>query len=167
MQSPTARPTVPGRKGQGELRLTAALFCERILQEKDESLSAIRIADRITVDVVAQADIPNGVAIPIPTVLLLVFRKERGVEGRHHITVNGEDPKGLSVFTGQADVVIAEGEGKGANLILRFQFGAKVGGFYWFNVEADGQQMTRIPLEVVITRAGASALARDDSRGQR
>jgi hypothetical protein len=74
--------------------VNVAAFCERVLQEKDNVLSAIRIVDQINVQAlgdVAPEDLPAGSTIQST---LLVMLKAGDARGPQTIQVVIEDPAG-------------------------------------------------------------------------
>lgn len=126
--------------------LTAALICERILQEQDGVISAIRIIDRIT----RVANVPGDSAFEqfqTPIAILICF-KSGAARGRHNVTMQVEKPSGEQ---GPATVfpVQMEGEDRGVNLVLNTMFEPDQEGLYWFDVGFDDERVTRMPLRVV------------------
>src|SRR5271166_3419843 len=72
--------------------LTAAVLCERVLIEKDDSISAIRIADKLTLQLR-----PGGLpadAKPLVAITLLVAVKSKEPVGESEIIVNAIRPSG-------------------------------------------------------------------------
>jgi len=132
------------------LRLNAALICERVLEEKDGTLSIIRIADRLAIEVAGQLSDSDEPLVRVPGVLVLVFKRDTENASEHRINVSGTDSSGREVLSVEAPLRIAAGAGQGFDLIVPLAFPVSGGGLYWVNVAADGQLLTRIPIEVVI-----------------
>ncbi len=130
--------------------LTAALLCEKVLQEKDGILSAIRIVDRIIAT--AQGSQPP---VQMPPVLVnitaLLMLKSGEVRGSDTIKVQPVAPSGLRSPEISWPIFL-EGEDRGANVILQVAFQAMEEGLYWFDVTFKDELLTRIPLRVVYQR---------------
>jgi hypothetical protein len=134
--------------------LVAALLCEKILQEKDEIVSIIRIVDRITVTVPA-ATSPETLP-PIPLNLnAFISLKSGNARGRHTIKWRTETPSGITLPE-QLLPALFEGEDRGVNLILALNMIVDQEGVYWFDVLLEDQLLTRIPLRVLYQRIGQS-----------
>ena len=129
--------------------ITAALLCEKVLQEKDESLTVVRIADKLQYAL----QIPTGDASlkdikPIVNVQGLVSIKSGPVTGDHTIKIAVERPNGerKEIFTFPVKFL---GKDHGQNIILNMGLGVDQDGFYWFDVLFDDEVLTRIPLQVM------------------
>jgi hypothetical protein len=157
MSTPEARPP---ESPPGGPYLSAALLCERVLQEGDGVLSIIRVVDRLIQSAVgpgAPDDMP-----PFPVNLTLVVLLKSGeARGRHTVRLAIEAPSGELLPDAGSLPVLLEGEERGVNLLLNLGFIAEQEGLYWFNVHFGTQDvlLTRIPLRVVYQpqRLGASA----------
>jgi hypothetical protein len=136
--------------------LAAALFCETILQDKnDETLSAIRIVDclKIALPPHTPAELPSkDRPIPVAVTLLLIFRSGDN-PGEHEVRIDIESPTGekkagfyrqRATFTGP--------ENGGHNFRVNILLGAIKGGLFWFDVYVDDKRMTRMPYRVEVTR---------------
>ncbi len=132
--------------------LAAAFLCEKILQEKDEIVSIIRIVDRVTVtvpDVTSPETLP-----PVPLSLsAFISLKSGNAKGRHTIKWTAETPSGIKLPE-QLLPALFEGEDKGVNLILALNMIIDQEGVYWFDVLLEDQLLTRIPLRVLYQRIG-------------
>jgi hypothetical protein len=74
--------------------LTAALLCEKVLQEKDGILSAIRIVDRIIAT--AQGSQPPEQMPPVPVnITALLMLKSGNIQGSHTIKIQPVAPSGF------------------------------------------------------------------------
>lgn len=124
--------------------LTAALLCEKVLQEKDESLSVIHLADKITY---ATVGMPAGVK-PAAQISGLLCLKSGPVTGDHTVKIVVENPTGdrKEVFSMPVTLL---GNDHGANVIMNITLGIEVDGLYWFDVVFDDDVLTRIPLVVM------------------
>jgi hypothetical protein len=132
-----------GKKSKtGRPLLAGALFCEKILEEKDNVLSVIRIVDVITLP--KPPDLPpgpEGQPAPVPIAQLLAF-----------LSFKSGDAKGESLL--QLSVVMPSGKRQPAStstpmtflggnhgVIVRAPVFAPVAeeGLYWYEVRVDGR----------------------------
>lgn len=148
--------------------LMAAFFCERILEEKDGVLSAIRIVDRITAQ--AQFAHPSGVVVqalpgvappekmppfPINLIALVAF-KAGAAAGTFNLELLPRNPAGMKMPGISFPILVEGGEDRGINVRLQVNFVAETEGLYWFDVLLDGTLVTRIPLRVLYQRISMS-----------
>ena len=134
--------------------LVAALLCEKVLQEKDETISVIRLVDRIAVTVNALA---SSEAMPPTPINLnaLISLKSGLAKGRGTVKWRVETPSGLKL-PDQLLPVLFEGDDRGVNLIVTLNMLIEQEGVYWFDVILDEQLLTRIPLRILYQRIGQS-----------
>src|SRR5436853_6252033 len=97
--------------------LTAALICEKILREKDEVISIIRIIDRITVTI--RGTSPPETPPPPITVNCNAFiaLKSGSTTGKRTLKWMLEAPSGTETPE-QLIPILLEGEDRGVNLVL-------------------------------------------------
>lgn len=136
--------------------LIAALVCERVLIEKDNVMSVIRIIDRINVTA-AGPDAPDEMPeVPLNHTLFLSF-KSGAARGPVPVKVTMTLPSGIDhsrpLFEG---TIHFEGGVKGHNHVTLMQGNLKVPGPYWLNVYVSDDLVTRTPLEVVYTTSKVS-----------
>jgi hypothetical protein len=128
----------------GGPHLQAALICERVLQEQDGVVSAIRIIDRVFF-------ILGGDGQPLsprhPITFLISF-KAGSARGRFTVEVRREKPSGEQGPGFEAPVFF-EGEERGVNLVINAEFEPDQEGLYWFDVLFEGDRVTRIPLRAI------------------
>jgi hypothetical protein len=134
--------------------LNAALLCERVLQEKDEVISIIRIVDRITLTTHASLSPESLPPMPINLYALIAF-KSGSAKGRHTLKWITETPSGIRLPE-QLLPVLFEGEDRGVNLVLNINMVVDQEGIYWFEVLLEDQFLTRIPLRILYQRIGQS-----------
>jgi hypothetical protein len=134
--------------------LIAALLCERVLQEKDETVSIIRMIDRITLTAPASQSPETLPPLPLNLTLFLSF-KSGSARGRNTIKLRIETPSGLKLPE-QLIPILFEGEDRGANLILALNMVVDQEGVYWFDILLEEEFITRIPLRVLYQRVGQS-----------
>lgn len=133
--------------------LKAALICESVIEEKDGVLSLIRVVDRFILSAQAQggqlpAEMP---AIPLKMNVVLMMTSG-SARGSHNVTLDLEDPSGLSVQRLSTVSVLFEGEDRGCNVITQMQLVLKLEGLYWILVRMDDEFFTRIPVRIVFAR---------------
>lgn len=124
--------------------LATAVICERVLQEQDGVISAIRMVDRVFF--VADPD-GNLLQAQHPIWFLITF-KAGAARGSYTVEIRREKPSGEEGPLIQAPVLF-EGEERGVNLIIQGAFEPDQEGLYWFEVLFEGNRVTRIPLRAI------------------
>lgn len=135
--------------------LNSALICEKVLQERDGVLSAIRIIDRLT-HTTPGANLDVMDPFPYQFYLLLGFKSGEAL-GNYQVSIHPVKPEGTEKvppanysvnFEGPAD------RGVGICAVMQVQF--NVPGLWWFDIylaELTGlkriRRVTRIPLRIV------------------
>lgn len=130
--------------------LAAAFLCERILQEKDDVVTAVRIVDTLFVSVPPNMSAELGKPV-IQITALLAFKKASpgsGVE-KHRATVRLHSPSGKEHPENSSDLLFQAGDVAGSNLILNMNMLVEEFGLFWLDVSVDGELMTRIPFRVL------------------
>lgn len=133
-----------------------AALCERVLQEKDGVLSIIRVIDRFTITTsgpAAPAEMPPG-NIQFTIVVVLT---SGAVRGKYNLRIVPTSPSGKELSELSAGVLL-EGEDRGVNVVLNGQMLVSEEGLYWFDVFAEEQLLTRIPLRLVYQRLSQGQL---------
>ncbi|HEY3927259.1 MAG TPA: hypothetical protein VGL89_02685 [Candidatus Koribacter sp.] len=124
--------------------VSAALLCEKIIQDKnDDLISLIRIADRIFYRVEGLG-LPEGVK-PMIALQAFISLKAGPVTGDHVIKIESVNPKGERRGTVTFPTTL-QGEDNGQNIILNLNVGIDHDGLYWFDVLFDDELLTRIPV---------------------
>jgi hypothetical protein len=143
----------PGSHTTGP-HLLAALICEKVLNEQDGVLSAIRIIDRIQQTAVGP-DAPEQMQpFVVDNLTLLITIKSDQARGRYGIKVRPEEPSGVQLPPMEQAITIQPGP-TGVNLIMPFVLAIQAEGVYWFDVFLTGpapqadRLLTRVPLEVI------------------
>src|ERR1700674_1224195 len=134
--------------------LVAALLCEKGLQERNETISVIRMIDRVTLSVNA---LGSPETMPSTTINLnaLISLKSGSARGRGTVKLRMETPSGLKL-PDQLLPVLFEGDDRGVNLIIAFNMVIDQEGVYWFDVMLDERLLTRVPLRILYQRIGQS-----------
>lgn len=129
-----------------------ATICEKVLQEADGVISAIRCIDRLMIS--AQALDGGSAPEELPEgkvgVTLLVMLKADDAKGRHPVAVRVQLPSGVYTPAQQFDAMF-EGDERGVNLIMNLQLDA-IEGLYWFEVSVNGALLSRVPLRLMYQR---------------
>jgi len=138
--------------------LTAALLCEKVLIEQDGSVSVIRIADRVQLQMqgppgvgLAGMAMPPGSGEPVPIFNLNCFvaLKSGPAIGDYTLRMTFLTPSGNVQGTPIEHNVKLLGKDTGQNLITQLYIAAQEEGLYWVIVTIDDMELTRIPLIVV------------------
>lgn len=133
--------------------LQAAFFCERLLQEVDGVLSAIRIVDQVTAQFSDPRPTPAVSTVPLSLTFLLSFKSGRA-RGTRHLVVemapsDGPSPSRPSQEY-QQTIVFDGPDDRGDTIIMPIAIHAAKAGTYWFNVYLDKRLVTRVPLRVEV-----------------
>ncbi len=128
--------------------VTQAIFCERVLQEKDGVLSPIRVIDTVTTRVVPlseeakqQVQKPDKVSRKLYALLTI---KSGGVKGKRTVRLACE-----SLSLEMSMPIVLEGGYHGMNLVIEMNLEIPEG-VHWFSVYVSGRLATRFPLRAVI-----------------
>lgn len=139
-----------GDQEYGGPYLQAALFCDKVLQEKDGVISAIRIIDRITVTVSGNAP-PEKMPLSRINVTALLSFKSGFYKGSTEIKLIGRNPS-QQVFAETLLPILLEGDERGTNTVLEMTIEVSEDGLYWFGVLVGNRLMSKMPLRVVYQR---------------
>lgn len=131
--------------------VSAAFVCERVLQEQDGVLTAVRIVDTFTMS--SPEDGPQMVPIGVE-LTLLVMLKSGDVQGSSHVELRLRFPSGKIQELGKHAITLKGGE-HGANIIAKLRVPIKEYGLHWFEVYWDSHALTSVPLRLL--RAGTSS----------
>ena len=128
--------------------LATAVLCERVLQEKDNVLTLIRLVDRFTIPAEKDSEPSPG----LKATMLLSF-KSGNYRGKLNVRIDHASPteKRANLHTG--DMTFEGGE-KGAGIIANITLVGPEDGLHWFEVvlkkESSGEEIciTRVPMTV-------------------
>jgi hypothetical protein len=141
-------------KGTDGPYLVAAVFCDSIVEGSDRALSVVRIVDRVTLTIPADApaDIPSEEKrLPVSLWALVMFK--RGcAKRRHRVRLVMHSPSGKSGVILDKALVFSKEPNGGLNLRLHINFAAKECGQFCLDVLLDGKRFTRMPLAVSVER---------------
>jgi hypothetical protein len=139
--------------------VSVAVFCEKVMHEQGGAISLIRVTDTINQAAVGP-EAPREMQPFIANITLVVMLKSGEARGSHGVMLRPEAPGGFQMPPFEQTVHL-QGGAWGAAIVMPLQLPVSEQGVYWFDVfltdptNADSAQfLTRIPLEVVYSRAG-------------
>ena len=135
--------------------ISTILLCDRILEEKDGTLSAIRIIDQVrgaTIEIEQRAGAQVLRGVPLDVNLLIIARSGRAV-GSYKLEMRIVHPGGSLTKGSTVETAFDEREESGRNLILPVQALLTEEGVYWFETRFLGGSWTRTPLKVVFDQS--------------
>ena len=145
--------TVRARRGKGKKMdesvggpyIKAALLCERVLVERDNVHTLVRVIDRFI------TQIPPGQGVkPVPVKFYLVLMFTSGF-AHHKMKVRADivSPNGGTITSITNDVLF-QGEDQGCNIIGEVNMEFHEEGLYWIEISLDEQLQTRVPLRWIV-----------------
>jgi len=146
--------------------LTVALFCERVIEDKENVLTVMRIMDSIVMHLPAGTpdDFPSD-ENRIPVLFDgLVTLKTGKAPGEHIVRIDMISPSGKRSDGEKRTVTLPPDEHGGANLIHHHVVKVKQGGLFYFEVFVDERLLTRLPFRIDVKRQAATEppLPRED-----
>lgn len=128
--------------------LSAALICEKVLEEKDGVKSAVRIIDRVTRTVVGPS--PPEEMEPFDYKATLLIRLKSGwARGSYSVRLNLVKPSGESPMRTQHTVYFEGEEDRGIDIVGKMAIRFDQTGIYWFKIYLGDTLLTQIPLRVI------------------
>lgn len=127
-----------------------ACFCENVLIEKDEVVSAIRIVDTYFIPALPKdVELPDGL-LGVIVVNGLISLKSGDVVGSGTIglVMNKSTGERVDLSPPGGWPVVLNGGEHGANVRIQMPLGVKNFGLFWFDVLWNGELLTRIPLKL-------------------
>ena len=124
----------------------AALICDRVLQEADGTLSAIRIIERV---VRLDPESPDELQPFQQQIWMLIILRGGAALGCFQVSIVVEKPSGERGPEINLPVHFQGGEERGVNIVLPTVFEADQEGLYWFDLYFSGSRISRMPLRVV------------------
>lgn len=122
--------------------LATAVLCEKVLQEKDEVTSLIRVIDTINLSGEART-LPPGVIV----FNIVVNFKSGEARGRRRLRIVGRAPSGKKVAAYEHALEF-KGDEHGVSVVALTRMSVTEKGLYWFDVLVNREMMTRIPLRI-------------------
>jgi len=133
--------------------VSAAVLCERVLEEKDGVVTLVRLIDRFIVT--AQGpDAPATLPPTLVSVVAVVWLRSGEARGRHVLQLRPEKPSGERLDATEISVHF-EGEERGSRTTGNISLVADEEGLYWFDVLLDDTLLSRIPLRIMYQRQTA------------
>ena len=134
--------------------LAAAFFCEKLLQEQDGVISAIRIVDRWNVTGPTQDMVPTVIQA-----FLVVLFKSGIHRGQAQITITPISPSNVRMQPIMLPVLFEGEDERGAGIGIPMGFPVQEHGTYWFEValaigSGAAQIVTAIPMRVAYLQIG-------------
>lgn len=132
-------------------QLAAAFLCEKVLQEKDGVMSAIRIVDTFWIQKPPGPQPPQ--AIPVVAVTLFLAFKAAGAKGAFQLKVRLVGlPNDLTPTIAPEPTVpmnfSGEQEEQGANFVMNFAVPVREFRLYYFEVLVNDELVTKVPFKL-------------------
>ncbi len=134
-------------EGIGGPWVTAALFAERILTEKDDVVTLVRVVDRFTATL--PDDEPEAASLIEAT--LIVRMKAGDFRGDTEVAIEQIDPTGRRRRLGRT-VGTLNGSIDGFQITLDAGIAVAESGVHWFDIVVNGRSASRTPLQFDIHR---------------
>lgn len=133
--------------------VTAAFFCERIIEGKDGILSAIRIIDRAQPEAgsLAAASFQDQKITMSLQITALIALKAGKLDGKFNVRIIGEKPSGQRADL-QTLPIELHGKDSGVNVVVNLTVVVTEEGTHWFDVLFENQLVTKMPLTVLPVR---------------
>ena len=136
--------------------VSVACVCEKVLQEKDGVLSAIRLVDTFHLQPLPGAPADAKGILPLTA---LVALKSGDVTGTFELRMQVRSPSGKVVDIPEKWPVILAGGEQGVQLVMQFHLPVPEFGLYWFDVLWNGDVLTSFPLKLILGPRPAAASA--------
>jgi len=135
--------------------LAVAVICERILVEKDDVISLVRIFDRLTIKPPSE----NTPTPSIPFWLAISFRAGR-FRGKVAVTMKMISPSNQTVWESTASLTFLneKDDEQASNLLGNLNVPAAEEGTYWLEVALENKTITQVPLRIVHERDQPAAV---------
>jgi hypothetical protein len=131
--------------------VTAALLCEKVLVERDNVATFVRVVDRFAVPKFA-GPIPPGVQLPQQTIqatLVILLKSGDLGAGSHKVGIRLQKPDLTYAPENSLAMFFQGGDDNGAIIAMPIMLAAPEEGLYWFDVLFEGSLLTRVPLRVL------------------
>jgi hypothetical protein len=128
--------------------VVAALFCEKALRESDGVMSLIRIVDRWQIS----GNTDQMQMSVVQTTLVIIFKSGMH-RGSSSVVVKPITPSKNRLPVMTFPVLFEGDDDRGVGVVAAMGFPVSEEGVYWFEIEVEGQLMTRTPFRVVYHKA--------------
>jgi len=147
--------------------IAAALFCERVLEEKDDVLTIVRVIHKATVAAMDREGrlkpISEEKGFPIPLTAFIAFRASGEPTGPHSLRLVAHSPSGKTHDAGSyPDAIRFVADDQAFNLVVNMGVTAREAGLYWFDVLLDEELVTRIPLQIQFAQSPTTSRNPED-----
>jgi hypothetical protein len=127
--------------------LTMALICERVLNEKDEVKTIVRVFDRLIISTLPPGAPPEAKIVAQFTLVAAFKSGDYTGTKNVQVSVSGDATYVGAVNAPSVPLVFAGGE-QGPTLILDIAIAVNKPGLLWFDVLLDADRVSRIPLRI-------------------
>jgi hypothetical protein len=127
--------------------VNVAAFCDRVLDEKDNVISLVRVIDRITIQATGP-EAPDALPPGMIQTTLVVVLKAGEARGNQVVQVNLEYPDGGHRGGPEVAINFPGGPETGANIVMPVAFEATSAGVYWAHVLVNRRPVARVPLKI-------------------
>lgn len=134
--------------------LQAAVFCEKVLTERDGVVSLVRIVDRFTITSAGTGAPLKMPPTNLPITGMLMF-KSGFAQGSFSVRLTMVSPSGVRMPE-QIVPMFLEGNDRGVNLGFTLNLAAKEDGLYWMEVRVGERLFTRMPLRILYQQGPTS-----------
>jgi hypothetical protein len=124
--------------------LDSALICEQVMRERDDTYSAIRMVNRLTIHEAAPA---RGTVLATHLALFVGF-KAGDFQGEQTLLVFIENPSGKRYQPYQPTTVTFLGGDTSAVAVCQLLLRYDKDGTYWIEIVLDGKRFSRIPITI-------------------
>ena len=129
--------------------LTAALICERVLDEKDNVKSVVRIVDRVNHQVVGPDPPMEMPPVRGYRLAMLIQFKSGRARGAHNLKLRLLKPSGETARLAEQMVMFEGEDDRGVDVVANLVADFEYAGVYWIEVMLNDTHVTRVPLRVV------------------
>jgi hypothetical protein len=126
--------------------LAVAVICERVLVEKDDVMSLIRIFDQFNLPAFDEKVLPQ-----VAGFWLAVSFRAGKFRGSAPVSIKSWSPSGDILWEQKAKLNFPteKGDEQASNLLANLNIPATQEGTYWFEVAFEDKIVTRVPLRLV------------------
>lgn len=135
--------------GPVEPHLKLGVVCERVLEEKDNVLSLIRVVDKFVITFTGK-ELPDQ--LPEGTTTLTIVMSWVGGLGRHEATFDITSPGGGTQRSPRSWSFNLDSLNRGHNIVVTLPVKITKPGLYWVEFILNGKVKGRIPFQVLYER---------------
>jgi hypothetical protein len=128
--------------------LSAALVCEKVLEERNGVKSVIRIIDRVTHQAVGPNPPQEMVPFDYEMAMLIRFKSGRA-RGTYPLEIQLIKPSGESAPPMRRNILFEGEDDRGLDIVVNMKLKFDQIGIYWFNIDLNNVNITRLPFRVV------------------